>query len=248
MDVLPLSVRGLVRRYGRFTAVDGLDLEVQRGEILGFLGPNGAGKTTTLRCCSGLLRADRGEITIAGASLAREPLQARAAFGFVPDRPYLYERLSAREMLDLIGALYDVPAEIARRRGAELIDRLGLTAAADDLIESYSQGMRQKVAVAAALLHDPPLLMLDEPLIGLDPLAARVLKDLLRERASRGSGVLVSTHLLDVAERLCDRVAILHHGRRLAEGTLGALRGESQATLEDVFLALTKDSPTEASP
>jgi ABC-2 type transport system ATP-binding protein len=253
VEALPLSVRGLVRRYGRFTAVDGLDLEVQRGEILGFLGPNGAGKTSTLRCCSGLLRADRGEIAIAGASLAREPLKARAALGFVPDRPYLYERLSAREMLDLIGALYDVPAEIARRRGAELIDRLDLTAAADDLIESYSQGMRQKVAVAAALIHEPPLLMLDEPLIGLDPLAARVLKDLLRERANRGSGVLVSTHLLDVAERLCDRVAILHHGRRLAEGTLDALRGESAATLEDVFLALTRDAvpvplPPQASP
>ena len=220
--------------------MDGLDLEVRAGEILGFLGPNGAGKTTTLRCCSGLLRMDQGEITIAGASLAREPLRARAAFGFVPDRPYLYERLSAREMLDLIGALYDVPAQTARARAAELIHRLDLEAAADDLIESYSQGMRQKVAVAAAVLHEPPLLMLDEPLIGLDPRAARVLKDLLRERAARGLGVLVSTHLLDVAERLCDRVIILDHGRRLAEGSLATLRGESDATLEDVFLALTR--------
>ena len=236
----PLLVRGLVRRYGRFTAVDGLDLEVRPGEILGFLGPNGAGKTTTLRCCSGLIRADRGEIEIAGRSLSREPLPARAALGFVPDRPYLYERLSAREMLDLIGALYDVPGPLARSRGGELIDRLDLSGAADDLIESYSLGMRQKVALAAALVHDPPLLMLDEPLIGLDPLAARVMKDLLRERAARGLGVLVSTHLLDVAERLCDRVTILHHGRRLAEGTLPGLRGESLATLEDVFLALTR--------
>ena len=247
MGALPLAIRGLVRRYGRFLAVDGLDLEVQPGEILGFLGPNGAGKTTTLRCCAGLLRPDRGEILVAGASLAHRPRAARAAMGFVPDRPFLYERLSAREMLDLIGALYDVPPATARLRAGELIERLDLAGAADDLIESYSQGMRQKVAVAAAVLHDPPLLMLDEPLIGLDPRAARVLKDLLRERAAAGHGVLVSTHLLDVAERLCDRVTILHHGRRLAEGTLAALRGESQATLEDVFLLLTRDSehPTE---
>jgi ABC-2 type transport system ATP-binding protein len=239
---LPLAIRGLVRRYGRFLAVDGLELEVRPGEILGFLGPNGAGKTTTLRCCAGLLRPDRGEILVAGHSLAGNPRAARSAMGFVPDRPYLYERLSAREMLDLIGALYDVPPAVARRRADELIERLALAGAADDLIESYSQGMRQKVAVAAAVLHDPPLLMLDEPLIGLDPLAARELKDLLRERADAGYGVLVSTHLLDVAERLCDRVTILHHGRRLAEGSLAALRGESEATLEDVFLALTRDA------
>ena len=249
MGALPLAIRGLVRRYGRFLAVDGLDLEVQPGEILGFLGPNGAGKTTTLRCCAGLLRPDRGEILVAGASLGHRPRAARAAMGFVPDRPFLYERLSAREMLDLIGALYDVPPATARLRAGELIERLDLAGAADDLIESYSQGMRQKVAVAAAVLHDPPLLMLDEPLIGLDPRAARVLKDLLRERADAGHGVLVSTHLLDVAERLCDRVTILHHGRRLAEGSLAALRGESQATLEDVFLALTRGSehPAEGS-
>jgi ABC-2 type transport system ATP-binding protein len=241
VDTPPLSIRGLVRRYGRFLAVDGLDLEVQRGEILGFLGPNGAGKTTTLRCCAGLLRPDRGEIVVAG-----HPRAARSAMGFVPDRPYLYERLSAREMLDLIGALYEVPPALARRRAGELIERLDLAGAADDLIESYSQGMKQKVAVAAAVLHDPPLLMLDEPLSGLDPRAARTLKDLLRERADAGHGVLVSTHLLDVAERLCDRATILHHGRRLAEGSLAALRGGSEATLEDVFLALTRDAEPSA--
>src|SRR5438477_5155726 len=133
-------VRGLIRRYGRFTAVEHLDLEVRAGEILGFLGPNGAGKTTTLRCCSGLLRPDRGEVLVAGASLTTDPLRARAALGFVPDRPYLYERLSAREMLDLIGALYDVPQDAARARAGELIARLALASAADDLIESYSLG------------------------------------------------------------------------------------------------------------
>jgi ABC-2 type transport system ATP-binding protein len=237
----PLEVRGLVRRYGDMTAVDGLDLEVPPGEIVGFLGPNGAGKTTTLRCCCGLLRPDGGEIAVAGASLTREPLRAKAALGFVPDRPFLYDRLSTREMLDLVGALYDVPPETVRERAAALIARLGLEDAADDLIETYSHGMRQKVAVCVALIHDPVLLMLDEPLSGLDPRGARALKDLLRERAGRGLGVLVSTHLLDVAERLCDRVVILHRGRRLAAGTLESLRGTSGETLEDVFLALTRE-------
>ncbi len=159
--------------------------------------------------------------------------------GFVPDEPCLYELLTAREFLEFIAALYDVPRELAARRADELCERLELEPA-DRLLEGCSRGTRQKVSVAAALLHDPPLVMLDEPLSGLDPRAARALKDLLRERAARGLGVLISTHLLEVAERLCDRVAILHHGRKLAEGTLDALRGgRGSATLEDVFLELT---------
>jgi ABC-2 type transport system ATP-binding protein len=240
--VSPLAIRGLVRRYGRVTAVDGLDLEVRPGEILGFLGPNGAGKTTTLRCASGLLRPHAGTIVIAGFELDRAPLAARAALGMVPDRPFLHARLTGREFLDLIGALYEVPGSVARERGESLLARLGLGDAGDDLIETYSLGMRQKVAVAAALLHDPPLLLLDEPLIGLDPHGARALKDLLRERAAGGHGVLVSTHLLDVAERLCDRVAIVHRGRLRAMGTMAELRGGSPAaTLEDVFLQLVAE-------
>jgi len=239
---LPLEIRDLTRRYGDFTAVNRLSLEVRPGEILGFLGPNGAGKTTTLRVCAGLLEPDGGEVMIAGASLAREPMQARARMGFVPDRPFLYERLSAREFLLFIGALYDVPAAQASIRAEALLERLELAQNADHLIETYSHGMRQKVSLAAALLHDPPLVMLDEPLIGLDPRGARALKDLLRERAARGHGVLVSTHLLDVAERLCDRAVILHHGETLAHGSLDELRGtRTDATLEDVFLELTQE-------
>ena len=238
----PLRVLDLTRRYGDFTAVHRLGLVVRPGEILGFLGPNGAGKTTTLRVCAGLLRPDAGEIAIAGRSLTREPLRARARLGFVPDRPFLYERLSAREFLDFVAALYDVPAALASIRSEELLDRLELTSVADDLIETYSHGMRQKVSLAAALLHDPPLTMLDEPLSGLDPQGARTLKDLLRERAARNLGVLVSTHLLEVAERLCDRVVILHRGEKRAEGSLVELRGErADATLEDVFLELTRE-------
>jgi len=237
-----LVIRGLVRRYGSFTAVDGLDLEVRAGEILGFLGPNGAGKTTTLRCAAGLSRPHAGSIVVAGFPLDREPRRAKAALGFVPDRPFLYSRLSGREFLELIGALYDVPAAEARKRGDRLLDRLEMGRAGNDLIESYSLGMRQKVAVAAALLHDPALLLLDEPLIGLDPQGARTLKDLLRERAAEGKGVLVSTHLLEVAERLCDRAVILHHGRLRASGTLFELQAcAAEKTLEDVFLALTRE-------
>jgi len=240
----PLEIHRLLRRFGGFTAVDGLDLTVHAGEIVGFLGPNGAGKTTTLRCCSGLLRPDAGEITIAGHSLARDGLEARARLGFVPDRPFLYDRLTAWEFLDFVGALYRVGATTARERATSLLGRLGLEEAADDLIETYSLGMRQKVSIAAALLHEPALVLLDEPLGGLDPHSARALKDLLRERAADGRGVLVSTHLLDVAERLCDRVVVLHHGRKRAEGTLEQLRGSSAgATLEDVFLDLTRQGP-----
>jgi ABC-2 type transport system ATP-binding protein len=241
-DPLPLCVTNLTRRFGRITAVDGVSLEVRPGEILGFLGPNGAGKTTTLRMCSGLLEPDAGEVLIAGLSLAKAPLEARSRFGLVPDRPFLYERLSAREFLDFIGSLYEVPRDAAAERAGRLLERLALADAADDLIETFSLGMRQKVAVAAALLPAPLLLMLDEPLTGLDPRASRTLKDLLREHADAGGGALVSTHLLEVAERLCDRVVILNRGRKVGEGSLDDLRGgRSGATLEDVFLELTRE-------
>lgn len=242
---LPLEVRGLTLRYGTIEAVSALDFEVRPGEILGFLGPNGAGKTSTLRACAGLLRPVAGRIAIAGAALDREPRQARARMGLVPDDPFLYEKLSAREFFDFIGALYDVPAGLASQRAEALIERLALGEVANRLVEGYSLGMRQKVSMIAALLHEPALLMLDEPLTGLDPLGARALKDLLRDHAGRGGGVLVSTHLLDVAERLCDRVVILARGRKLAEGSLDALRGAREnATLEEVFLTLTGGPPS----
>jgi len=235
----PLEIRGLTHRYGALVAVSGLDLTVRPGEILGFLGPNGAGKTTTLRAAAGLLRPSEGEIRIAGASLTREPLPARARFGFVADRPALYERLNAFEFLEFVAALYRVEPAAGEARARALLERLELEAVAGRLVEAYSLGMRQKLSIAAALIHDPPLVMLDEPLVGLDPRGARALKDLLREHAARGGGVLVSTHLLDVAEHLCDRVLILDRGRRRAEGTLAELRGGRDASLEDLFLELT---------
>ena len=245
MPVAPLVVEGLTRRFGRTEAVSDVTLSVASGEIVGFLGENGAGKTTTLRCVSGLLAADAGRITVAGADLTREPRVARARLGFVPDRPLLYDKLSAREFLAFVAALYDLPAEPAERRAEELLARLELSPHAARTIDGYSLGMRQKTSIAAALLHSPPLLLLDEPLNGLDPAATRTLKDLLREHAAAGGGVLVSTHLLDVAERLCDRVVILRHGRVLAQGTLAELRGtHGERSLEDVFLSLGReDSP-----
>ncbi len=232
-----LAIEGLVRRYGALTAVDGISLNVSPGEIVGFLGANGAGKTTTLRCATGLLRPHGGRIMVAGHDLARSPKQAKAAIGFVPDHPYVHERLTHREHLEFIAALYDVPAGAARERGEALIARLSLTEHADQRLEEASLGMRQKLAVAMAMLHAPRMLMLDEPLVGLDPQAARALKDLLREHVARGGGVLVSTHLLDVAERLCDRVVILKRGRVAASGTLAELQGgRSDTSLEDLFL------------
>jgi ABC-2 type transport system ATP-binding protein len=235
----PLVIESLSRRFGAVAAVSGLSLEVGPGEIVGFLGANGAGKTTTLRCASGLIAHDTGRIAVAGADLEREPRAAKARLGLVPDRPFLYDRLSAREFLAFVAALYDLPADAAARRAEELLQRLGLAEVANRTIEGYSLGMRQKTAIAAALLHSPPLLLLDEPLNGLDPPAARLLKDLLREHARGGGGVLVSTHLLDVAERLCDRVVILRAGRVVAQGTLESLRGDrADRSLEDVFLEL----------
>jgi ABC-2 type transport system ATP-binding protein len=241
----PLRIESLTHRYGDLIAVDGLSLEVLPGEIVGFLGPNGAGKTTTLRVCAGLLAPHAGRVSIAGVVLGDAPLAARARFGLVPDEPFLYERLTPGEFLEFVAALYDVPPALAAHRAGELLERFELSGAAGELLETCSRGMRQKVSIAAALLHDPPLALLDEPLTGLDPHAVRALKDLLRERAARGLGVLVSTHLLEVAERLCDRVVIIHRGKKRAEGTPAELlAGRADATLEDVFLALTSDPET----
>jgi len=235
----PLSIDALTRRFGTVTAVSALSLEVRAGEIVGFLGANGAGKTTTLRCASGLLAPDAGRIEVAGADLEREPRVAKARLGLVPDRPFLYDRLSAREFLAFVAALYDLPADAAARRAEELLARLGLAEHADRTIEGYSLGMRQKAAIAAALLHSPPLLLLDEPLNGLDPPARACSRRRSLSSRAAGGGVLVSTHLLDVAERLCDRVVILRAGRVVAEGTLASLRGgRADRSLEDVFMEL----------
>jgi ABC-2 type transport system ATP-binding protein len=239
-----LAIQGLERRFGSHVAVAGVSLEVRAGEIVGFLGANGAGKTTTLRCAAGLLRPHAGRIVIDGHPLEGDARAAKAALGFVPDRPFLYERLTPPEFLAFIAALYDVPAKVAEPRIESLLQRLALGEAADALIEGASLGTRQKIAVAAALLHEPATLLLDEPLAGLDPPAAFALKQLLRERTTAGAGVLVSTHQLEVAERLCDRVVMLRRGQVVASGTLAELRGaRGETSLETLFLELAAERP-----
>jgi ABC-2 type transport system ATP-binding protein len=235
-DALVRAV-SLTRSFGEVLAVDGVDLEVRRGELFGFLGPNGAGKTTTMRLLTGLLRPTSGDAFVAGHSLTRDPEAARAALGFVPDTPFLYEKLTAREFLAFNAALHGVERAVAERRARALLTLLELEPAADGLVEGYSHGMRQKTALAGALIHDPQVLFLDEPTIGLDPRSARTIKDLLRGLCDRGKAVFLSTHVLEIAERLCDRVGILARGKLAVVGTVHEIK--AQASLEEIFLELT---------
>ncbi|MEW5933240.1 MAG: ABC transporter ATP-binding protein [Bacillota bacterium] len=237
-----IKTDGLCKRYGTLTAVDGLNLEVGPGELFGFLGPNGAGKTTTIRMLTGLLRPTAGRVFIGGYDVQREPVRAKALLGYVPDEPVLYEKLTGREFLTFMADLYRVDGSRRNERIPELLELFGLTERGDDLIQSYSRGMRQKVAVAGALVHEPRVLILDEPTVGLDPRSARVLKDVLRALTGRGVTVFMSTHVLEIAERMCTRVGIIDRGRLIACGTMEELRAqarEDSATLEDIFLKLT---------
>lgn len=235
-----IEAQGLQKRYGDTPAVRGVNLAVQPGEIVGFLGPNGAGKTTTIKMLIGLLKPSAGAARIGGYDMQREPLRAKALLGYVPDQPTLPEKLSAREFLDFIAGLYQLDRREARRRSDELLDLFGLTERSHELLGGYSHGMRQKVALAAALLHRPRAFFLDEPTVGLDPRSARLIKDILRAEAARGTAVLLTTHILEIAEQLCDRVAIISGGRMIATGTLDELRaGQAGVSLEEVFLQRT---------
>ena len=248
-----IEISHLAKRYGNKLAVDDVSLAVRGGEIFGFLGPNGAGKTTTIKMIVGLLQPTSGAVRVAGYDVQTQPLQAKAASGYVPDEPNLYPKLSARELLRFVGDLYDLDRRQVARRSEELFKLFDLAEAADDLLDSYSHGMRQKAALAAALLHDPPVLVLDEPTVGLDPKSARLIKDILRQLADRGAAVFVSTHILEIAERMCDRIGIINKGRLIAAGTMGELRargsdraggsnraeGAGETSLEDIFLELT---------
>jgi ABC-2 type transport system ATP-binding protein len=232
--------RELCKHFGKTQAVKQLNLQVRAGEICGFLGPNGAGKTTTLKMLVGLLRPTSGSAVIGGYDIQRQPVEAKRLLGYVPDQPNLPEKLSAREFLRLITGLYQLDPTAAVRRGEELLSLFSLEARGDEMIGSYSHGMRQKMALAGALLHSPRVLFLDEPTVGLDPRSARLIKDLLRQLAARGTAVLMSTHVLEIAERMCDRVAIVQAGHIIADGSLEELRGGRQTrSLEDIFLELT---------
>ena len=239
-----LSIQNVSKSYqkGEIKAVDDLTLEVPAGQIFGFLGPNGAGKTTTIKMVVGLLRPDKGTITVDGIDVAKEPIEAKRRIGYVPDYPELYEKLTGVEYLNFIGDVFQVPTDTRRRRLAELLEMFELRDAVRDLIQTFSHGMRQKLAVIAAILPDPALLILDEPMTGLDPKSSALFKDLMRRRCDEGKAVFFSTHILDVAERVCDHIGIIKHGRLVAEGSMDELRklAVGETTLEEIFLDLTE--------
>ena len=238
---LALECQGLVKRFGALAAVNGLNLRIPRGELYAFLGPNGAGKTTSLRLISGLLRPDEGVVRIQGVSVDSDPAAAKRSLAYVPDDPLLYGKLRPLEHLEFVSALWNLPAATARPRAEDLLQTLGLWEKRGDYIESFSRGMKQKLALAAALVHAPSLMLLDEPLTGLDAAAARQVKDMLGDFVRAGGTVVLTTHILEVAERMAARIGIIHGGRLLAEGTLEELRTRSDSaggTLEDVFLKL----------
>ena len=237
-----IEARGLGRDFGSFQAVRDVSFSVAAGEIFGFLGPNGAGKTTTIRMLTGLLKPTRGSALIAGYDIEHQPLPAKRRFGFVADVPYLYPKLTGHEFLRFIGDLYGVERVVAADRARRLLDLFELDDKAGELIEGYSHGMRQKLALAAALLHTPDALILDEPTSGLDPRSARVVKDLLTGLTRQGRAVFFSTHVLEIAQSMCHRVAIIDNGRIVALGTLEELRSQArsgEASLEEIFLQLT---------
>ncbi|MBI4514879.1 MAG: ABC transporter ATP-binding protein [Deltaproteobacteria bacterium] len=238
-----IELRDLTKRYGQVLAVDHVTLSVPPGEIFGFLGPNGAGKTTTIRMMMGLLQPTAGGVFLNGFDLRTHPLEAKRLCGFVPDRPYIYEKLTANEFLAFVAGLYGVPDGTMERRRAEWLDLFDLAAWADELVESYSHGMKQRLTMAAALIHAPRLLIVDEPMVGLDPRGARLLKRTFRQLADDGVSVFMSTHSLEVAEETCDRIGIINQGRMIALGTVDELRAQvgsgEQLRLEAVFLSLT---------
>ncbi|MDE2333381.1 MAG: ABC transporter ATP-binding protein [Rhodospirillales bacterium] len=246
MSVPALCLRGVCKRFDR-PAVSGLDLTVEPGEIFALLGPNGAGKTTTLRMVAGLLRQDAGTIEVFGTDVVAEPVAAKRMLAWLPDEPLLYDRLTPLEFLEFVAGLWAIPPREAGLRAEALLRRLGLWEHRDERCEGFSRGMRQKTVVAAALLHEPRLLILDEPLTGLDAAASRDVKNMLAERAAGGAAVVVTTHILEVAERIADRIGIIAAGRLLELGSFAQLRARhGGATLEEIFLHLTAPGPQDA--
>lgn len=236
---------GLTKTFGQKVAVNGLNLVVRRGEFFGFLGPNGAGKSTTIKMMVGLLRPTSGTAYIAGVDVWRDPLRAKAAMGVLPEQLNLYDRLSGRELIEFAGRLYDIPRDEVRRRTQSLLDVLMLGDDADKLVVDYSVGMRKKISLAAALIHRPQVLFLDEPFEGIDPVSSRVIRDILRDLTTTGTTIFFSSHIMEVVERLCTRVGIINAGTLVAEGTLAELRqraatsgGAENSSLEDIFLQL----------
>jgi ABC-2 type transport system ATP-binding protein len=245
-----LEISRLRKAFDR-PAVDGLDLKVREGEFYALLGPNGAGKTTTLRMVAGLLRPDSGAISVSGIDALADPVAAKQIMAWISDEPMIYDKLTPREYLEFVAGLWGIAPDVAEARTQDLLSWLDLTAHANERCEGFSKGMRQKVALAGALVHDPRVIILDEPLTGLDAGSARQVKSVLRERVDAGGTIVMTTHILEVAERMADRIGVIAHGRLIAEGTLDELRiaagaqagvnAAASATLEDTFLALVAE-------
>lgn len=231
-----LKIENLTKKYGEFVAVDDLSLEIRPGEICAFIGHNGAGKTTTLKAAIGILSFDKGNIYIDGKSIKDEPMAAKQACAYIPDNPDLYEFLSGIKYLNFVADIYGVGTDERNSRIADLAERFELTSALGSPISSYSHGMKQKLAIIAAFIHTPKLIMMDEPFVGLDPKASHVLKEMMHEHCSLGGSIFFSTHVLDVAEKLCDRVAIIRGGKLVVAGDMDEVRGDG--SLEEVFLEL----------
>ena len=237
-----IEIKNLTKKYVDFPAVSNLNLSIQKGEIFGFIGPNGAGKTTTIKMIGGVLEPTTGSIMIAGINMKDHPEKAKSKIGFIPDRPYLYEKLTGMEFLKFVADLYGVDSDIFSKKAGQHLKMFSLLDWSNELIESYSHGMKQRLIMAAALLHDPEVIIVDEPMVGLDPVAIMMVKDLFRNLAKQGVTIFMSTHTLKIAEDICDRIGIIHKGHLIATGTTEDLQREAQvanADLEEVFLNLT---------
>jgi ABC-2 type transport system ATP-binding protein len=235
-----IQVEGLRKAYGTKVAVDGLDLRVEPGEILGFLGPNGAGKSTTVKVITGLIKPDQGRVSVCGYDVIQQPLEVKKRVGFVPETPALYESLTANEYLELVSCLHHIDRSASETRRLELLELFGLAGNANQRLNEFSKGMRQKVVIVAALIHRPDVLILDEPLDGLDANTAMVVKELLKRLAGQGKTIMFSSHILDVVERVCTRIVIINNGRHVASGTAAEIRAaENAASLEEAFSRLT---------
>jgi ABC-2 type transport system ATP-binding protein len=243
--LLALEAKSITRSFGSTRAVHNLNLKVEEGQVYGLLGPNGSGKSTTMKMILGLIKPDAGAITVYGMDVASNPVEVRRIIGYVPESPRLYEFLTGIEYLDFIGDVYRLDVQTKKERIKDFLNALQLEGHENEIISGYSQGMKQKIAIIAALMHKPKLLVLDEPLNGLDPRAARIVKDLLHKLASEGVTTIFSTHILEIAEAICDRVAIMYQGEIISEGTVTELRekaGMPGSSLEDVFLKITGTS------
>jgi len=240
-----IELKSLTKKYGDYKAVDDLNLYVKKGEIFGFIGPNGAGKTTTIKMIGGILAPSAGSITVAGIDMQKEPEKAKSKIGFIPDRPYLYEKLTGREFLKFTADLYGVSADVFNKKAQQNLEMFSLADWSDELIESYSHGMKQRLIMSAALLHDPEVIIVDEPMVGLDPMAIMMVKDLFQRLAHKGVTVFMSTHTLAVAEDICERIGVINKGHLIASGTTADLQRKANITdahLERVFINLTTNA------